>query len=157
MWACLVLPELQPRVRGWLLASADGKKEGLVPANYVKVMGKRNGRAKVQPGSEPTNTTSQPVLPNVAAPQQGGAVSRLPTVQSHETLWNTHDSGPSFEASPSELNSQWGPGASSSNQMNSSQFSNVFDTHTAELSPSDTNVMNRTASDILDSTKDTAD
>lgn len=34
----------QPRVRGWLLASIDGQTTGLVPANYVKVLGKRRGR-----------------------------------------------------------------------------------------------------------------
>lgn len=28
---------LQPNVRGWLLA-ADGDKQGLVPANYIKVL-----------------------------------------------------------------------------------------------------------------------
>ncbi|XP_077545451.1 peroxisomal biogenesis factor 13 isoform X4 [Haemaphysalis longicornis] len=33
--------ELQPRVRGWLLASVDGTRVGLVPANYVKVLGAR--------------------------------------------------------------------------------------------------------------------
>lgn len=27
----------QPRMRGWLLATADGEREGIVPANYVKV------------------------------------------------------------------------------------------------------------------------
>ncbi|XP_026212718.1 peroxisome biogenesis factor 13 [Anabas testudineus] len=36
--------EQQPRVRGWLLASLDGQTTGLVPANYVKVLGKRRGR-----------------------------------------------------------------------------------------------------------------
>lgn len=36
--------EQQPRVRGWLLASADGQTTGLVPANYVKILGKRRGR-----------------------------------------------------------------------------------------------------------------
>ncbi|CAL8255266.1 unnamed protein product [Lota lota] len=36
--------EHQPRVRGWLLASVDGHTTGLVPANYVKVLGKRKGR-----------------------------------------------------------------------------------------------------------------
>ncbi|XP_049927691.1 peroxisome biogenesis factor 13 [Epinephelus moara] len=35
--------EQQPRVRGWLLASLDGQTTGLVPANYVKVLGKRRG------------------------------------------------------------------------------------------------------------------
>lgn len=36
--------EYQPRVRGWLLASVDGQTTGLVPGNYVKVLGKRRGR-----------------------------------------------------------------------------------------------------------------
>ncbi|KAM4607978.1 peroxisome biogenesis factor 13 [Polymixia lowei] len=36
--------EQQPRVRGWLLASVDGHTTGLVPANYVKILGKRRGR-----------------------------------------------------------------------------------------------------------------
>lgn len=36
--------EQQPRVRGWLLASVDGQTTGLVPANYVKVLGRRRGR-----------------------------------------------------------------------------------------------------------------
>ncbi|KAK5853661.1 hypothetical protein PBY51_014795 [Eleginops maclovinus] len=51
--------EQQPKVRGWLLASLDGQTTGLVPANYVKVLGKRRGLkhaemerlAQVQPGN----------------------------------------------------------------------------------------------------------
>ncbi|XP_022048826.2 peroxisome biogenesis factor 13 [Acanthochromis polyacanthus] len=51
--------EQQPRVRGWVLASLDGQTTGLVPANYVKVLGKRRGRkhaemerlAQAQPGN----------------------------------------------------------------------------------------------------------
>ncbi|KAL5017008.1 hypothetical protein ScPMuIL_006597 [Solemya velum] len=35
--------ELQPRVKGWLLASVDGKKTGIIPANYVKIHGKQRG------------------------------------------------------------------------------------------------------------------
>lgn len=35
--------EHQSKVRGWLLASLDGQTTGLVPANYVKVLGKRRG------------------------------------------------------------------------------------------------------------------
>ena len=38
--------ELQPRVKGWLLASVDGQKTGLIPGNYVKVLGKRQGTRK---------------------------------------------------------------------------------------------------------------
>ncbi|XP_074845570.1 peroxisome biogenesis factor 13 [Carettochelys insculpta] len=36
--------EQQPKVRGWLLASRDGQTKGLVPANYIKILGKRRGR-----------------------------------------------------------------------------------------------------------------
>uniref|UniRef100_A0A2R5L9J5 Peroxisomal membrane protein PEX13 n=1 Tax=Ornithodoros turicata TaxID=34597 RepID=A0A2R5L9J5_9ACAR len=35
--------ELQPAVKGWLLASIDGETTGLVPANYVRVLGPRKG------------------------------------------------------------------------------------------------------------------
>ncbi|KAG9328064.1 hypothetical protein JZ751_016654 [Albula glossodonta] len=40
--------EQQPRIRGWLLASLDGQATGLVPANYVKVLGKRRGRRQAE-------------------------------------------------------------------------------------------------------------
>ncbi|KAI4875568.1 hypothetical protein NFI96_020790 [Prochilodus magdalenae] len=40
--------EQQPRVRGWLLASVDGQTTGLVPANYVKILGKRRGRRQAE-------------------------------------------------------------------------------------------------------------
>lgn len=39
-----ILSELQPRMRGWLLGSVDGEKMGIVPANYLKLLGKRKGR-----------------------------------------------------------------------------------------------------------------
>jgi peroxin-13 len=35
-------------VRGWLLASLDGQTTGLIPANYVKILGKRRGRKTVE-------------------------------------------------------------------------------------------------------------
>ncbi|XP_029203504.1 peroxisomal membrane protein PEX13-like isoform X1 [Acropora muricata] len=34
----------QPRIRGWLLGTADGLNEGVVPANYVKILGLRRGK-----------------------------------------------------------------------------------------------------------------
>lgn len=43
-----LLSEQQPKVRGWLLASLDGRATGLIPANYVKILGKRRGRKKMQ-------------------------------------------------------------------------------------------------------------
>ncbi|NWW35421.1 PEX13 protein, partial [Panurus biarmicus] len=39
--------EQQPKIRGWLLASYDGQTTGLVPANYIKILGKRRGRRAV--------------------------------------------------------------------------------------------------------------
>lgn len=35
--------ELQPRIKGWLRASVDGQKTGIIPGNYVKILGKRQG------------------------------------------------------------------------------------------------------------------
>ncbi|CAL8391330.1 unnamed protein product [Arctogadus glacialis] len=69
--------EHQPRVRGWLLASGDGQTTGLVPANYVKVLGKRRGRklaelerlAQAQGESAPaTQTASVAGLPSTPSP-----------------------------------------------------------------------------------------
>ncbi|KAM4729369.1 peroxisome biogenesis factor 13 [Anableps anableps] len=61
--------EQQPRVRGWLLASVDGQTTGLVPANYVKILGKRRGQkhaeserlAQVKQRSAQTCHTASPV------------------------------------------------------------------------------------------------
>lgn len=61
--------EQQPRVRGWLLASVDGQTTGLVPANYVKILGKRRGRrqaelerlAQVQEGQQALQPERGPV------------------------------------------------------------------------------------------------
>lgn len=35
--------EYQPNVRGWLLGSVDGTTHGIMPANYLKIMGKKQG------------------------------------------------------------------------------------------------------------------
>lgn len=55
--------ELQPRVRGWLLASLDGQTTGLVPANYVKVLGKRRGRRLAEMEAQQMNASLQHVQP----------------------------------------------------------------------------------------------
>ncbi|XP_028406307.1 peroxisomal membrane protein PEX13-like isoform X2 [Dendronephthya gigantea] len=41
----------QPRIRGWLLATVNGKSKGIVPANYVKILGFKRGR-KANGGTE---------------------------------------------------------------------------------------------------------
>lgn len=61
--------EQQPRVRGWLLASVDGHTTGLIPANYVKILGKRRGRrqgelerlAQIQEGQQVLQPERGPV------------------------------------------------------------------------------------------------
>ena len=54
----LTFTELQPQVRGWLLASISGRK-GLVPYNYIKVLGKRRGRQ-----SQTSAPAAQPSAPS---------------------------------------------------------------------------------------------
>ncbi|XP_054885105.1 peroxisome biogenesis factor 13 [Poeciliopsis prolifica] len=84
--------ELQPRVRGWLLASVDGQTTGLVPANYVKILGKRRGRkhaemetlAQVKQQSAQTASPAQPqpvankgFTPEFAAPSNAASAEQL--------------------------------------------------------------------------------
>lgn len=66
------LTELQPRICGWLLASIDGKTTGIVPQNYIKIMGRRPGskttlstphQAITLPGNTPSRTRSDVVFP----------------------------------------------------------------------------------------------
>lgn len=38
--------EYQPKIRGWLLGSIDGQTQGIMPANYLKIMGKKQGEDK---------------------------------------------------------------------------------------------------------------
>lgn len=48
--------DLQPRIKGWFLASVDGKKAGIVPVNYLKEPVYCKGRRNVEvPGESPCN------------------------------------------------------------------------------------------------------
>ncbi|KAM9465970.1 peroxisome biogenesis factor 13 [Clarias gariepinus] len=75
--------EQQPRVRGWLLASVDGQNAGLVPANYVKILGKRRGRrqaelerlAQLQQGQQATSTAPNQVTVTMPASASAGQPS----------------------------------------------------------------------------------
>jgi len=53
---------LQPRVRGWLLGCC-GELVGLVPANYMKILGRTEGSAQAQP--QPDIVPKQPSGGNV--------------------------------------------------------------------------------------------
>lgn len=71
--------EQQPRVRGWLLASLDGQTTGLVPANYVKVLGKRRGRRQAEMEQQQMNASLHPVqTPAALQPDIQTSAARQP-------------------------------------------------------------------------------
>jgi peroxin-13 len=35
------LKEYQPQLKGWLLGTIDGQTSGIMPANYIKILGKK--------------------------------------------------------------------------------------------------------------------
>lgn len=81
--------EQQPRVRGWLLASLDGQTTGLVPANYVKVLGKRRGRRAAEMEQQQMNASLQPVqTPSTVEPviQISTAPEPVPGTAQAQTL-----------------------------------------------------------------------
>ncbi|KAJ8365860.1 hypothetical protein SKAU_G00146910 [Synaphobranchus kaupii] len=65
--------EQQPRVRGWLLTSLDGQTTGLIPANYVKVLGKRRGRRQAELGATAQEQPQGPPPSHGQAPPTGPA------------------------------------------------------------------------------------
>lgn len=96
--------EQQPRVRGWLLASLDGQTTGLVPANYVKVLGKRRGRkhvemerlAQAQQGNAQASQTALAAQPQ-SVPAQGftqGLASAPASASSEELLESVYRETP---------------------------------------------------------------
>ena len=100
----LMCAEQQPRVRGWLLASVDSQTTGLVPANYVKVLGKRRGRkhaemerlAQIQQANTDASQTASSSHPH-PNPTQGftpgpGSASTLPS--SEELLESVYREAP---------------------------------------------------------------
>ncbi|XP_059179945.1 peroxisome biogenesis factor 13 [Centropristis striata] len=99
--------EQQPRVRGWLLASVDGQTTGLVPANYVKVLGKRRGLkhaemerlAQVQQGSTQVSQATLAAHPQSdPAPGLGSAST---SVSSESLLESVYRETPvSFSVGP---------------------------------------------------------
>ncbi|XP_063774296.1 peroxisome biogenesis factor 13 [Pseudophryne corroboree] len=59
--------EQQPKIRGWLLGSLDGQTTGFVPANYIKILGKRKGRKAEEKRQEQQPLPSKPPLSGAAA------------------------------------------------------------------------------------------
>ncbi|XP_032912411.1 peroxisome biogenesis factor 13 [Catharus ustulatus] len=80
--------EQQPKIRGWLLASYDGQTTGLVPANYIKILGKRRGRRTVDLERIPEQ---QPTFPSTAVRGAPAAV----TLEEQEAAFETVFAGSS--------------------------------------------------------------
>ncbi|XP_034464208.1 peroxisome biogenesis factor 13 [Hippoglossus hippoglossus] len=103
--------EQQPRVRGWLLASVDSQTTGLVPANYVKVLGKRRGRkhaemerlSQIQQANTHASQTASSSHPQ-PNPTQGftpGPWSASTSPSSEELLESVYREAPAASSVPS--------------------------------------------------------
>ncbi|MFT7806231.1 peroxisome biogenesis factor 13 [Arapaima gigas] len=85
--------EQQPRIRGWVLASLDGQSTGLVPANYVRVLGRRRGRRHVEQERLEQQPVVQSPQPRPAA-ATGPADVSLPLADSEETFESVYREAP---------------------------------------------------------------
>ncbi|PVD22901.1 hypothetical protein C0Q70_16161 [Pomacea canaliculata] len=96
--------EQQPQVRGWLLASVDGQKTGLVPATYIKVLGQRQGvpsnptakSSATQPAGGPSIASpvnSSGSCPSLAAPgsSPGNNLSSLASIADMDAIFSSSD------------------------------------------------------------------
>ncbi|XP_069810594.1 peroxisome biogenesis factor 13 [Dendropsophus ebraccatus] len=74
--------EQQPKVRGWLLGSVDGQTTGFVPANYIKILGKRKGRKAAESEKRQEEQQQQPLpFPN---PTTLSAATPVATLEEQE-------------------------------------------------------------------------
>nr|XP_056708671.1 peroxisome biogenesis factor 13 [Euleptes europaea] len=90
--------ERQPKMRGWLLASRDGQTTGLVPANYVRILGKRKGRRTS--GLEKI-MEQQPVFTNTTSVQGATAADTLEEQEAaFESVFVETNKGPATSDSP---------------------------------------------------------
>ena len=86
-----MVSELQPRVKDWLLACVDGKT-GLIPANYVKVLGKRRGTAIPQTQMIQQNSQIQSI-PNTTTSQTGSQVFQAEEFLSERPIGQSSSQG----------------------------------------------------------------
>lgn len=78
--------EQQPQIRGWLYAS-NGTHVGIVPANYIKILGLRQG------SPQPVNNLPRP-MPNAFANVNNGKVApRIPSMPVKEESMQSSSSG----------------------------------------------------------------
>ena len=106
--------ELQPTIKGWLLASVDGKKTGLIPANYVHVLGKRRGRKyEIQASPDPSIIQSDSAV-SLSSP--------TPTAVSSTTSLLEGDNSIVTSVSQDQLNSAFEQSTSSADVLTPSDI-----------------------------------
>ena len=144
-------------MRGWLLASVDGQKVGIIPANYVKVLGKKRGSKHQQqavPGS--TGVPSQvPTLSTGNSASTADLASKTSTCCSKKSCdqSGTMESGAVKPAASAPCLNNF----NSMGTENNSSFANLEDAFTSDSNSggnvnSDSNNLN--AKDILEATGD---
>ncbi len=87
-------------MRGWLLASVDGQQMGIIPANYVKILGKRRGTKH-----NPSQRNSNPTLPALPQPSTSNSSSAWDQTWPNNPTPST-SSANIFEPSPSSDQAQ---------------------------------------------------
>lgn len=126
----LVCAELQPQVRGWLLGSVDGVKVGLVPANYIKILGQREG-------CQTTSSAFSPSVENTKTPNAVPIHRGLSSVSVSEASGsNSYKHTQSFSGL-SSMDTVFNSLEQTSNQdetLNSSSIgaNDIFDNHAPE-------------------------
>jgi len=121
--------ELQPRIRGWLLASVDGNKEGFIPANYIRVLGKRKGSRHMAKMTQDVEVPTTQV-PCAEDTRWDGA---RPKTSSSEDQTSTQQM---CEAQPASSSNRVGSGDSSDNPLDglwNQQGVNILDEKQPEL------------------------
>ncbi len=95
-------------MRGWLLASVDGQQMGIIPANYVKILGKRRGTK-----NNPSQRNSNQNLP--ALPQ--------PSTNNSSSAWDqTWPNNPTPSSSSANI---FEPSSSSNQAQNNGSLDNA--------------------------------
>ncbi|KAM9316174.1 peroxisome biogenesis factor 13 [Gastrophryne carolinensis] len=74
--------EQQPNIRGWLLGSQDGQTTGFIPANYIKILGKRRG----QKAAEAEKQQAQQQFPTNPSLGAAASISSLGAAASISSL-----------------------------------------------------------------------
>ena len=113
-------------MKGWLLGSVDGKTVGIVPANYIKVLGKRRGtKVSNYPVQNELKSFEQSrELPNEALTQTG---------QSFDTNNSTENQNGPLVQSQSAINLERQAQSGFTGDINVPNMDSVYQNETSPL------------------------